>query len=86
MLDLSLRKDPRIAGLVKRFKVAAAVAGGSDGDDTDFLSDVNRLIGKLLLSRRTIRSQYRMQYRQPLGNDGVSVKLCVISAPTIVTL
>jgi len=39
------------------------------------------------LSWRTIRSQYRIRYGQPLRNDGVSVDLtvilCVISATTI---
>ena len=38
------------------------------------------------MSRRTSRSQYRVRYGQPLGNDGVSVVLfailCVISATT----
>jgi hypothetical protein len=30
------------------------------------------------LSRRTSRSQYRVRYGQPLGNDGVFVDLIVI--------
>jgi hypothetical protein len=42
------------------------------------------------MSRRTSRSQYRLRYGQPLGNDGVSVDLfailCAISATKILII